>query len=265
MKTLLYDNECPLCVAYTAAFVKAGLLNKEGRKSFNEADKKMIAGINSSRMYNEIPLIENETGKIWYGIDALLEILGTKFPCINKTGQWKPINWLLKKVYKLISYNRKVIVATSPTGNNCNPDFSIRYRIILLLTGLILNSWLFNVSPPFFIHYIFPGAYHLQAVHFSLVAINITIACFLGIKKGLEYLGQVNMLALIALACLLPLIFFQQQLPNGLALFSLGALCCLISREYIRRMRFANIMGQNNAVVAVNIITAIIAIVYLIN
>jgi len=33
-KILVYDDACPLCVAYTGAFVKTGLLTAEGRKSF---------------------------------------------------------------------------------------------------------------------------------------------------------------------------------------------------------------------------------------
>ncbi|RYD77173.1 MAG: DUF393 domain-containing protein [Sphingobacteriales bacterium] len=265
MKTLIYDNECPLCVAYTGAFVKTGLLKKEGRKKFNEVDQQMLANLDAARMHNEIPLIEKETGKVWYGMDALLEILGSKFPLLKKTGQLKIINWFLKKLYKLVSYNRKVIVAVPPSGYDCSPHFNIRYRIIFLLAGLVLNSCLFTQSVPFFIHHIFPDAQHLQEVHFLLVTLNIAIAVILGTKKGLEYLGQVNMLAFISLACLIPIVFFQQLIPGGFAIFFTGLISCFISREYIRRMKYANIIGQNNAVVILNIITVAAAIMYLIN
>src|SRR6478672_5307910 len=107
MKTLIYDNECPLCAAYTTAFVKTGILDKEGRTSFDDAGTEVLKCIDPNRSKNEIPLIDSASGKTWYGIDALLELMGAKMKWVKIIGELPLVNWCLKKMYKLISYNRK--------------------------------------------------------------------------------------------------------------------------------------------------------------
>lgn len=265
MKTLIYDNECPLCVAYTGAFVKTGLLEKEGRKNFDEIDIAVLNTVDTQRMHNEIPLIENETGKVWYGIDALLEVLGEKMPWIKTIGHTKPVNWFLKKLYKLVSFNRKVIVAVPAKGYDCSPAFSSKYRILFLLIGLVLNSWIFTMAISLANKTIFTDSSfnQMQVAHYILVAINISIAVLLGKKKGLEYLGQVNMLAILSMLLMLPLISFQDMLPASILCAGFGLIAGFIAKEYLRRMKYAGILDNYKLIVALNIICAIAAFAYL--
>ena len=265
MKTLVYDNECPLCVAYTGAFVQAGLLEKEGRKNFNEVDAALLSNADSGRMHNEIPLIEHETGKVWYGIDALLEVLGTRLPLVRKIGHLTPVNWLLRKLYKLISYNRKVIVAVQARDYDCSPAFNEKYRIVFLLLGLAFNSFIFTGSFALVNKTIFPAgsSHQLQLAHYTVVAVNITVAFFLGKQKGLEYLGQVNMLAITAMLLLLPLIWMQHLLPATLLSAGIGFIAAFVTREYFRRMRYSHILQNYKMVVALNISSAVATFIYL--
>lgn len=265
MKTLIYDNECPLCVAYTGVFVKTGLLEKEGRKNFNEIPAATLAQLDKTRCNNEIPLIDHETGKTWYGIDALLEIIGTKIPLVKTIGKLPVINWLLTKLYKLISYNRKVIVAAQPGGYDCSPDFSTRYRILFLLIGLIFNSWMFTLHYPMFSKSIFShaGFAQFQLAHFSFVAINICIAAILGKRRGLEFLGQVNMLAMISMLLLLPLSLAENSIGDGLINFALGTICLFSMKEYNRRMKYAGIITKYKTVVVLNILCLLSFFIYL--
>src|SRR4051812_47370264 len=110
-KILLYDDYCPLCTWYSGLFVKFGLLKKENRIPFSNAATQVLTRIDIERGKNEIPLFDTASQKTLYGIDALLEILGQKVPVIKTVGNFPGINWFLKKLYKFISYNRKVIVA----------------------------------------------------------------------------------------------------------------------------------------------------------
>ncbi len=265
MKTLIYDNECPLCVAYTGAFVKAGLLEKEGRKNFSEIDNNILCNVDTARMHNEIPLVETETGKVWYGIDALLEVLGAKLPFIKTIGKLKPVNWLLKKMYKLVSYNRKVIVAVPAKGYDCSPDFNTRYRLLFLMIGLVFNSLLFTLFIPLLTQTFFHSAdfMAMQLAHFSLVAVNISIALLVGKKRGLEYLGQVNMLAILGMLLLLPIKFFPALFTTSTTSFYLGAACFFIAGEYVRRMRYAKIFSLNRQIVFLNIASLFIVLFYL--
>lgn len=265
MKTLIYDNECPLCVAYTGAFVKTGLLEKEGRKNFNEVDPDLLQKTDQQKCNNEIPLIDDENGKVWYGIDALLEILGDKFPLIKRIGNAGPVNWFLKKIYNLVSYNRKVIVAQKANGYDCSPDFHTRYRILFLAAGLIFNSILFALFYPLFNKSIFSNAAfeQFQIAHFSFVSLNICIAIALGKKKGLEYLGQVNMLAMSCMLLLLPLNLAAGILGNGLINFAMGFILLLIMREYVRRMKYADIFHRYKLIVVLNIVSLLVFFIYL--
>jgi hypothetical protein len=62
-KILVYDDACPLCVAYTSAFVKAGLLTAEGRQSFSDVSAELLHTINYQRSKDEIPLLDTVTNK----------------------------------------------------------------------------------------------------------------------------------------------------------------------------------------------------------
>ena len=89
-----------------------------------------------------------------------------------------------------------------------------------------------------------------------MVTLNVGIAFYLGKKKGLEYLGQVNMLALIAALLTIPIISFNQYLQTGgttINSFYLGMLTVLIINEYTRRMKFAGIMPNYPLIVLLNI------------
>src|SRR2546426_1098560 len=73
---------------------------------------------------------------------TLLEILSMKMLVVKKIGEIKPIKWILYKLYKLISYNWRVIVSGNEKVNSisCAPDFSIKYRTIFLLVFMIFNT-----------------------------------------------------------------------------------------------------------------------------
>src|SRR5687768_10026750 len=133
-RILIYDDNCPLCTWYTGLFVKYGFLPEGGRRPFSTLDPALLNSIDFTKGKNEIPLLDTPSGKVIYGIDALLEILGQKFPFIKKAGSLRPVNWMLRKVYKLISYNRKVIVANrcGPGTIDCSPEFNDRYRILFM-------------------------------------------------------------------------------------------------------------------------------------
>ncbi|RYY50136.1 MAG: hypothetical protein EOO06_05025 [Chitinophagaceae bacterium] len=265
MKTLIYDNGCPLCAGYTAAFVKTGLLQAEGRKNFDEVPPALLRILDQGRMHNEIPLIDTVTGKTWYGIDALLELMAARIPVISKMGAVPLINSLLKKIYNLISFNRKLIVANDVRGYDCSPGFSLKYRAIFLLLGLVFNSWFFSTYTSFFNDTLFPGAteVQLQVAHFALVFVNILTAVLLGKRKGLDFLAQVNMLALLTLCLLLPVKLVSQALPLPAAYFTLGVLTVFVVYEYRRRMKFAGIYPGNLCVISLNIISVFLFIFYL--
>ena len=84
-KAIIYDSECPLCVAYTNAFVQLGVLRKEERISFAELhSQEFLSRIDEQRQGNEIPLVDLNGGKTVYGLDALLTLIGRRWPRFSK-------------------------------------------------------------------------------------------------------------------------------------------------------------------------------------
>jgi predicted DCC family thiol-disulfide oxidoreductase YuxK len=260
-KILIYDDNCPLCSWYSGEFVRFGFLSESGRKAFSSLESDLLLKIDFEKSKNEIPLLDMKTGKVLYGIDALLEILDDKIPWIKRTGNISPIKWFLKKLYKFISYNRKVIVGKKcgPGSIDCAPDMNYFYR--LLFMGFFL---LFNTMMLFPLHqYIFAelSFYHLTigkllTAHFGLVVINCLLTLCLTKEKGFEYLGQVNMLALTVILLLIPLLVINRlQIPEWLNIVYIICTAAFIFKEYIRRMNFAGVLTNNKWLASINLLS----------
>ncbi|MFI5132122.1 MAG: hypothetical protein ACHQFX_19110, partial [Chitinophagales bacterium] len=204
-----------------------------------------------------------------YGIDSLLEILGQRIPFIQRIGYIKPVNWFLRKLYKLISYNRKVIVARKcgPGTFDCSPAYNVFYRIAFLCLFLVFNSiMLWPLHDHVFSHLSF---YHLnyqqlQSGHLVFVGVNCGLASLLHRKMAIEYLGQVNMLAVICILFLTLLLFVTNILPvaEWIVACYLALLTLFITREYFRRMAYAGILTYHKTIPAINIVCLLLYLVY---
>ena len=141
-KALVYDDNCPLCKAYTAAFVKGGLLKAKNRIAFSHVNIQQFH-LEWKKARNEIPLIDLKTGEVKYGVDALTDILQQKFPLIKSIMKIKWLNWFFRKLYKLVSYNRKIIVAsvTVTRALDCAPDYSFFWRWVLIIFCYTISNY----------------------------------------------------------------------------------------------------------------------------
>ena len=268
-KILVYDDNCPLCTWYSGLFVKYGFLNAEGRKPFSTLNVNLLSKIDFDKSRNEIPLLDTSTNKVVYGIDALLEILDQKIPFIKAAGNLLPLKWFLKKIYKLISYNRKIIVAKKcgTSSIDCSPDINYFYRFIFMTVCLVFNTlMLYPLQNNLFskLSYYHLDILQLQLAHFAFVIINCTLAFSFSKAKGYEYLGQVNMLALLVILLLMPLMIIQSFLNSELlATISLILTAAFIFKEYLRRMEFAGILLNNKWIVSMNLLSLTGFILYL--
>jgi predicted DCC family thiol-disulfide oxidoreductase YuxK len=144
---LIFDDQCPLCQTYSKAFVLTGLLDKEGREGFQEMHEETCILIDKKRACNEIALVNMETGEVIYGIDSILKIITLRIPILTKLFKFKPIYFLLKKMYSFISFNRKVIMPSKNPNDTCTPDFNIKYRTFyLILTWFVTSFILYRYS-----------------------------------------------------------------------------------------------------------------------
>ena len=144
-QTLLYDEDCPICSLYTTGFVKSGMLDENGRKSYCQLSTEEQNFVDLKRAPNEIALINNETKTVTYGIDSLIKVIGFSFPLIEKIATVKPIHFILKKLYSFVSFNRKVIIPGNVKEENklqCTPDFNYKYRFLFIGFALTFTSFI---------------------------------------------------------------------------------------------------------------------------
>ncbi len=153
---MVYDADCPLCIAYTGAFIKSKMLDSEGRIPYQQVGGEFVPGMDAERAKNEIALINRETGEVKYGLESLLTIIETRFRWIGVVARIQPLKFLIQKLYNFISYNRKVIVPvsgvrsqnlTQHVGNespttrfDCTPTFKLKYRLAYILMVWFLTS-----------------------------------------------------------------------------------------------------------------------------
>jgi len=153
MKTLknhliLFDAECPMCRAYTEAFVRSGMLGKDGRAAYQREMETVCPVIDRQRAVNEIALVNTQSGEVSYGVESLFKVIGNACPVVGPIFRFRPFAWLMSKVYAFISYNRRVIVPAGKTEHAYayQPSFKLHYRIAYLLftwlgTGCILTAY----------------------------------------------------------------------------------------------------------------------------
>lgn len=150
MKTLhdhviLYDNECPMCDLYTNTFVKTGMLDKDGRVAFTQANEIIKANaVDRARACDEIALVNVKTGSVVYGTNSLMLILEHRFPALRKLFANRAFRFIVNKLYAFISFNRKVIIPGKDldNANACRPTFNLKYRILYLALTWAITSFI---------------------------------------------------------------------------------------------------------------------------
>ena len=149
---IVYDDQCPLCSAYTLWFVRGKWIQQADRISFSEIEKnKWGEWIDISRAKNEIPVAELQSGTIFYGVEGLTKILAQRYPVIERVAAISPVKYFLSRLYKIISFNRRIIVPAKAchTKFDCAPDFNLKYRISFMILSAIISSiitFLFGAS-----------------------------------------------------------------------------------------------------------------------
>ena len=145
---ILFDAECPMCRAYTKAFVQTGMLDHNCRAAYQEAQHVLCPLLDRQRAANEIALVDLKSGEVTYGIRSLFKIFGNAWPLFKPLFAFSPFVWIMSKTYAFISYNRRVIIPPQSliSDNTIQPSFKLHYRIAYLLvtwlaTGYILTAY----------------------------------------------------------------------------------------------------------------------------
>lgn len=239
--SLLYDEDCPMCNLYTFGFIKTKMLDQNGRKPFVTLTDEEQTYIDLDRAKNEIALEDTKNKKVIYGIDSLLKVIGNSFPWMEKVGNWKPINFFLKKIYKFISYNRKVMAPSKVVNESnlqCVPTFNVKYRLLYIVFATLFTAIiLFEYAEMIIV---------LPKGNFSrefLLAVGQIGFQYLFIKKlskqnQLHYIGNLVTVSVMGSLLLLPILILNQciEINTYVALGWFGLIVNLMILEHYRRI-----------------------------
>jgi len=225
-KKLLIDADCPMCQLYGKGFEKLQLIDSETVTPYQNAAEQYCWSVNLDRAKSEIAFIDLHTSETVYGIDAFIEIIGDKSQWLSRFLNFAPIHFVLSKLYRFISFNRKVIAYTSkPTqGLSCEPAVHKGYRWAYIITtaiftGFILSIFGSKVSASLGFGY---SPFLEYAICFGQIAWQGIAVGTAHHGKTLEYLGNMSSVSFLGALLLIPVILISN-------LFSFGAFYLLIS------------------------------------
>lgn len=241
-QTLLYDEDCPLCQVYTTGFIKAKMLDENGRKSYCQLSENEQSFVDIKRASNEIALIDNQNKTVLYGIDSLLKVIGFSFPLIEKIGNLKPVKFFLKKLYSFVSYNRKVIIPSTINKDvklQCVPDFNYKYRFLFIGIASIITSIILY-------HYaalipVLPQAGSTREILIALGQLLFQSLFMLKYDKKtiLNYAGNLMTVSLMGSLLLLPMLALQTvvNVPENITLVWFAITAFIMFIEHFRRVK----------------------------
>ena len=265
--TLLYDEDCPMCNIYTSGFIKANMLDKNGRKPFATLSDDEQTYVDLDKAKNEIALVDTKNKKVLYGIDSLLKVIGNSFPWMEKVGNWKPVNFFLKKLYKFISYNRKVIAPSKiVTENNiqCVPTFNVKYRLLyIVLATLFTAIVLFQYAE--MITFIPSGNFGRELLlAVGQIGFQYVFIQKLSQQKQLHYIGNLVTVSVMGSLFLAPILLLNYFIPVNeyVVLGWFGLTVNLMILEHYRRV---SILGLPKFLTLTWILYRIIALLVIIN
>jgi len=249
MKTLqnhviLFDDECPMCYAYTKTFIRTGMLDKKGREAYQNMPAYICPLVDKQRAANEIALVNTLTGEVTYGIQSLFKIIGHALPIFKTLFSFVPFVYLMQKFYALISYNRKVIIPVKVKANTIQPSFKIQYRLIYLIftwlvTAHILTAYA-NLLTPFVP---LGGSYREYLICGGQMLFQGTVILFYRKDKIWEYLGNMMTISFAGALLLSPMLVVAYYFQMSTVLFMLYFLVVagLMLLEHLRRSKILNL------------------------
>lgn len=245
MKTLknhviLFDNECPMCYAYTKAFVKTGLLAKDGREAYQEMPQDICPLVDRQRAANEIALVNTENGEVTYGIQSLFKVIAHAMPFFKPLFMSRPFIYLMQKFYAFISYNRKVIIPAAIKENTIQPTFKIRYRIAYLLFTWLITAYILTGYAHLLTDFVPLGSkYREYLICGGQLFFQSAIIVFYRKEKLWDYLGNMMTISFAGSLLLLPVLVLAKHLHIQPVFFILYFLMVagLMFLEHIRRSK----------------------------
>lgn len=246
-RKLLIDKDCPMCKIYGKCFSKIGLIDKNTVTPYQTIHDFYANQIDMERAKNEIALLNTETSTTHYGIDAMIEIVAQGSTFFKEILHSRLVYAFLLRLYRFISYNRKVIYPTLKNENtrDCTPEVNKKYRwsyivFVAIFTGLVLNQFAFHLNARMDWEHTWVREF---IICFGQIGWQLAAISFFKKNKTLEYLGNMSTVSMIGGILLLPVLlanyYFPISLVGLIAMF--GIVVSIMFFEHIRRCKLLGV------------------------
>ncbi len=248
--TIFYDAACPMCNLYTRAFVQSGMLDENGRGTYQCLPAPLEPLINKEKAVNEIALVNKKTGQVHYGIDSMFLVIGHSIPELRPLFRWKPFHWFAARVYKFISYNRRQIIPAQHDAVGEAPAFNRKYRgIYLVFTWLVTAFILHRYSSLLQSLVGGSGFYSEFLICGGQMVWQGLIIYFINPGKTWDYLGNMMTISFAGAVLLIPMLiassFIMLPAHYYAGYFLLVAGCMFL--EHTRRMKILSLTWKLSA------------------
>jgi predicted DCC family thiol-disulfide oxidoreductase YuxK len=209
---ILYDADCPMCKVYTKAFTHTGMLDHDGRTSYQDMPEAACPLVDRQRAVNEIALVNTHTGEVSYGIESIFKILGNALPVFKPLFAWAPFIWLMRKVYAFISYNRRVIIPAAHVQSGIQPTFRLGYWLVYLLFAWLVTAYILTAYAAHLTPLVPLGcAYREYLICGMQMVVQSLVISFYRRAKRWEYLGNMMTISMAG-ALLLSIVLLAGKL-----------------------------------------------------
>ena len=243
---LLIDKDCPMCCIYGKCFTKFGLIDEKTVAPYQTIESNYTSQIDMNRAKTEIALFNDNTATTIYGIDAMIKIVANGNKLLTKILHSKIVYAFLLRLYRFISYNRKVIypTATEKGVRTCVPELNYKYRwmyilFVTIFTGIVLNQYAFHINTAFGLAHNWMREYYIC---FGQIAWQFAAVSFFKKEKYLEYLGNMSTVSMIGGILLLPVLWL-----NGIFEFHvlglLAAFMMIVGVMFLEHIRRCKLLG----------------------
>jgi predicted DCC family thiol-disulfide oxidoreductase YuxK len=250
MKTLenhiiLYDADCPMCKAYSGAFIKTGMLDATGREAYQHMPENVCPYVDRQRAVNEIALVNTQTGEVNYGVQSVFKVIANSFPVFRPLFSFSPFMWLMSKVYAFISYNRRVIIPVDINDTKgLQPAFRLIYRVAYLIFTWFVVGYILTGYTHLLTGFVPAGnSYREYLICGGQVIFQGVIISIYAPAKRWEYLGNMMTISFAGALLLVPIMMASGlfHMMTIIYLLYFMAVAGLMFLEHIRRTKLLHL------------------------
>jgi predicted DCC family thiol-disulfide oxidoreductase YuxK len=122
-KTVVYDGDCPLCVSASQSMVRRGWIDEAHRRAFQSYAGDDAARLLEAGVRDGVGVIDDDTGRIRTGLDALLHLFEDRPPPLwARAARTRALRPLFALGYGLVAANRRALAPPPPRDVACACD-----------------------------------------------------------------------------------------------------------------------------------------------